>query len=161
MNENINLIDILKDVPKGTKLWSPIFGECTLLEVNENENKNSVSLVEYPISCEDNIGKRFSVTKEGKFFNDNNDTECILFPSKWNRNWTTFKVPREHKHFEPFQRVLCIINDNDCKIWDADFYSHYDEDKKQHYLVSGVVKDDDNEIVPYGGNEGKLGKQVE
>ena len=158
MNENINLIEILKDA-EGTKLWSSICGECTLLKVNKNGN--IVSQLEYPISCEDNRGRFFSFTKEGKFFNDNNDTECILFPSKWNRNWSTFKVPKKHKHFEPFQRVLCIINDNDCKIWDADFYSHYDEDKKQHYLVSGVVKDDDNEIVPYRGNEGKLGKQVE
>ena len=32
----IDLVEILKDVPKGTNLWSPVYGECTLLEVNEN-----------------------------------------------------------------------------------------------------------------------------
>lgn len=30
MNEKLNLVEILKDVPKGTKLWSPLCGECTL-----------------------------------------------------------------------------------------------------------------------------------
>lgn len=27
MNENLNLVEILKDCPKGTKLYSTIFGE--------------------------------------------------------------------------------------------------------------------------------------
>lgn len=28
MNENINLLEILKGIPDGTKLWSPVCGEC-------------------------------------------------------------------------------------------------------------------------------------
>ena len=32
-NENINIADILRDCPKGTKLYSPIFGECIFVEV--------------------------------------------------------------------------------------------------------------------------------
>ena len=27
MNENLNLVEILKDCPEGTKLYSPVFGE--------------------------------------------------------------------------------------------------------------------------------------
>ena len=157
MEENLNLVDILKDAPRGTKLWSPICGECTFQYIDLS--------IKLPIVClaVDKYGQKTQVlfTKYGRMYSTFAYDECVLFPSKENRDWSTFKVPKKHKHFEPFQRVLCIINDNDCKIWDADFYSHYDEDKKQHYLVSGVVKDDDNEIVPYGGNEGKLGKQVE
>ena len=41
MNENLNLVEILKDCPKGTKLYSPAFGECVLEEVTSNK--------EYPI----------------------------------------------------------------------------------------------------------------
>lgn len=156
MNENINLIEVLKDAPKGIRLWSPICGVCELFTVN-------VDFEAFPIVCigiDDGLEWHF---KANGAFTNNTGVECLLFPSRENRDWSTFKVPKKHKHFEPFQKVLCIINDNDCKIWAADFYSHYDEDKKQHYLVSGVVvkDDDDNEIVPYGGNEGKLGKQVE
>jgi len=159
MNENINLVEILRDAPKGTKLWSPICGDCILDKIDTRD-----TTVNYAIHCltvNDHSPVQFTANGKYTFCFDNG--ECVLFPSKENRDWSTFKVPKKHKHFEPFQKVLCIINDNDCKIWAADFYSHYDEDKKQHYLVSGVIvkDDDDNEIVPYGGNEGKLGKQVE
>ena len=30
MNENINLVEILKDCPEGTKLYSSIYGEVEL-----------------------------------------------------------------------------------------------------------------------------------
>ena len=30
MSENLNLIEILKDFPKGTKLYSTVFGDVTL-----------------------------------------------------------------------------------------------------------------------------------
>ena len=41
----------------------------------------------------------------------------------------------------------------------ADVYSHYDESTGKHYLVSGYVGND-NEVIPYEGNEDKLGKSV-
>ncbi len=34
MNENIDLTKILKELPKGTKLYSPLFGEVYLTEVS-------------------------------------------------------------------------------------------------------------------------------
>lgn len=37
MNENLNLVKILKDCPKGTKLYSPMYGDVTLVGVYENE----------------------------------------------------------------------------------------------------------------------------
>lgn len=36
MNENINLVEILKDCPKGTKLYSPIFGEVEFLGIKKD-----------------------------------------------------------------------------------------------------------------------------
>ena len=32
MNENINLVEILKDAPRGTKLWSPLCGEYEFID---------------------------------------------------------------------------------------------------------------------------------
>lgn len=32
MNENLNLVKILKDAPMDTKLYSPICGECELFK---------------------------------------------------------------------------------------------------------------------------------
>lgn len=41
MNENLNLVEILKDCPKGTKLYSTIFGKVEFDCVKEQK--------EYPI----------------------------------------------------------------------------------------------------------------
>lgn len=33
MENKINIAEILRDMPKGTKLYSPLFGECNLDKV--------------------------------------------------------------------------------------------------------------------------------
>jgi hypothetical protein len=154
MNENLDLTKILKNAPKGIRLWSPICGVCELFTVN-------VDFGAFPIVCigiDDGLEWHF---KANGAFTNNTGVECLLFPSMENRDWSTFKVPKKHKHFEPFQKVLCVADNNhDCEVWSADFYSHYDESTFEHYLVSGFVKADD-EVIPYEGNEDKLGKTVE
>lgn len=85
MNENLNLVEILKDCPKGTKVYSPMLGEMEFIEIYPNSS--------YPIIAE---SKRHRCTpdfftKEGKYIDDC-DAECMLFPSKDNRDWSTFKV---------------------------------------------------------------------
>ena len=154
MNENLNLVEILKNVPIGTKLYSPVCGECELFNVN-------VTYKSFPIVCvgiDDGLEWHF---KADGSFTGNTGVECLLFPSMENRDWSTFKVPKKHKHFEPFQKVLCAADlDNGHKVWAADFYSHYDESTLEHYLASGGIVSD-NEILPYEGNEDKLGKTVE
>ena len=157
MNENLNLVEILKDVPKGTKLWSPICGECEFQYIDNNA-------IYLKIVCSV-VGKngenmRASFTKDG-WFSDSFAyaySECVLFPSKENRDWSTFKAPNTYKHFEPFQKVLRSIgHEFGYEVWFADFYSHYDDSTREHYLASGYVVDDD-EIVPFEGNEDKLGQ---
>lgn len=158
MNENLNLVEILKDVPKGTRLWSPIYGECEFSEIVNDED------ISNPIICRTNLNSgdfgRESFSADGKFSTLYKNAECVLFPSKENRDWSTFKSPNTHKHFEPFQKVLRAIgHEFGYEVWFADFYSHYDDSTREHYLASGYVVDDD-EIVPFEGNEDKLGKLV-
>ena len=147
MNKNLNLVKILKDAPKGTKLWSPICGECEFIEVSDHAKY-------FRIVCNSDA-RYWAFLPDGKFAPKG---ECMLFPSKENRDWSTFKVSEGHKHFEPFQRVLCAF-DYGYEIWAADVYSHYDESTGKHILVSGYVAND-NELVPFEGNEDKLGKSV-
>lgn len=158
MNENLNLVEILKDVPKGTKLWSPVCGECEFLEILNDED------ISHPIICRTNLNSgdfgRKSFSADGKFSTLYKNAECVLFPSKDNRDWSTFKVSKEHKHLEPFQKILVKIWHDSRSIWMADFYSHYDEVTCRHYLASGFTREDDD-ILPYKGNENKLGKTVE
>lgn len=153
MNKNLNLVEILKDAPKGTKLWSPICGECEFIKVDNDE---PVSI----LCCANNLYRSF--LPDGKVLYRG---ECVLFPSKDNRDWSTFKVPKQHKHFEPFQKVLVAVSyfkDDSYtdKMWCADLYSHYDEKSHTHYLAGYSVTTDE-EVIAYEGNEDKLGKLVE
>ena len=87
MNDNLNLVEILKDCPKGTKLYSTIFGEIEFGFIEDNSI--------YPIVLILNGGYEY-LTSDGKLFNQF-DGECILFPSKENRDWSKFKPTYEFK----------------------------------------------------------------
>ena len=121
MNENLNLVEILKDCPKGTKLYSSVFGEVELDHIDTSAN--------YPIiiRLKGEEGHE-SITSEGKMFADY-DGECVLFPSREERDWSKFK-PKKNK-FDPktlnaFDKVLVRLT-RDC-IWNATFFSHYDKE---------------------------------
>lgn len=157
MDKNINIAKILKKVPKGTKLWSPICGECKLLYITFIDSSINVSV-------EENDSPSFTFLSDGRYA-DYPDAECLLFPSKEHRNWSTFKAPWQHKHFEAYQKVFVAADyDNGTakggKIWCADLYGHYDSERKIHYCV-GYSEFTDDEIIPYEGNKNKLGKPVE
>lgn len=82
-----NLIDILKYCPKGTKLYSPIYGEVTFKGISSIDN----------ILCKAthrNGGTTIAAfTSLGKHQCDFPDSECMLFPSKDQRNWDAFQIP--------------------------------------------------------------------
>ena len=157
MNENLNLIEKLKNVPKGTKLWSPICGEC----IFDNIDMKSVFAIRcLGVSNYTNEPSSVYFTTDGRYRTDFDGSKCVLFPSEYNHDWSTFKVPKKHKEFKPFQKVLRRTRDgNDNVIWTADFYSHYDESSMKHFLTSGYMAND-SIIIPYDGNEDKLGKIV-
>lgn len=81
-----NIAEILKYCPQGMKLYSPICGDCTLYCVSLDE----VYSIEV-IACSNDTHQLF--TSEGIFLDDQKDSECLLFPSKNQRNWSKFKIP--------------------------------------------------------------------
>lgn len=80
--DNINIAEILKDCPKGMKLYSLIFGEVKLHKV--------LTEVDYPIGVEEESGSLNFFSKEGFYVKGYYDTECILFPSSEMRDWSKF-----------------------------------------------------------------------
>lgn len=151
MEEKINIAEILKDAPVGTKLWSPVCGEVELKRVCI-DNINCVARGYVEEVYFDEFGRDFR-------FSDAEDAECILFPYKNHRTWMDFKALWKHKIFEPFQKVLVATTYFGAKIWCADLYGHYDEMSHTHSLV-GCSKVPDGEVIPFKGNEYKLGKPV-
>ena len=87
MNENLNLVEILKDCPKGTKLYSSVFGGVELDHVNIRAN--------YPIAIRlKDLDVRECLTTEGTLFTEY-DGECILFPSREQRDWSKFNPKKD------------------------------------------------------------------
>ena len=114
MNENINLCEILKDCPKGTKLWSSIWGDITFEKIDAFDGLVYVLKHKGVHIILDN----------GKF---DADGECIIFPSKDQRNWSKFKAPIKRfnpEEFKPFDKVLLRIDERD--IWQPDFFGYKD-----------------------------------
>ena len=87
MNENLNLCEILKDCPKGTKLWSPIWGNVTLIRIDDRNFFPTVFL-----SAPGFVN--ISLRSDGKMY-DIEEAECLVFPSKDQRDWSKFKAPVE------------------------------------------------------------------
>ncbi len=117
--EKVNLVEKLKGCPKGTPLYSPIFGNCTLFQIDYDEPWFPIFVV-----TEHNENRGF--TKYGTFFSEASydDMECILFPSKECRDWSAWKkpVPRfDVKTLKPFDKVLARRDGGD---WTALLYSH-------------------------------------
>ena len=127
MNENIDLTKILKDCQKGTKLYSPIFGDVMFERIDDNGQYPII--VKYKSEKVDDWWDYIRFTKEGLFINKIN-TECTLFPAKDQRDWSKFKAPWYTKEkFDPktlneFDKVICQQGLNN---WRIDFFSSYNE----------------------------------
>lgn len=80
----MNIAEILKYCPKGTKLYSTIFGEVIFERVSSDET--------YPIKVKNWNNETCVFTEEGKYLSPYKG-ECILFPSKDQRDWNEFKIP--------------------------------------------------------------------
>ena len=132
MNENIDLTKILKDCPEGTKLYSTIHGEVTLIDSNDTSQH-------YPISVRLNDKTVEIFTYEGKLLNKF-DGECILFPSKDQRDWSKFTAPWykkekfDPKTLNPFDRVL--VRNYKTTKWRCDHFSHFDGGNYNPYIAS-------------------------
>ena len=116
MNDNLDLVKILKNCPRGTKLYSPLCCEVVLNSVNEYN-------VDYPIEVNYNDGQ-LTFTRDGRY-NRRFNGECMLYPSKDQRDWSKFKVPVEkfdYSTLKPFDKVL--VRDSDDLFWKCNFLSH-------------------------------------
>lgn len=83
METEINIVEILKDKPQGTKLYSSACGKCKLEEVDDKSFKISFYNSKFGFM---NGGEGY-LDKNGKLYDDG---ECVVFPSKEMRDWSKF-----------------------------------------------------------------------
>lgn len=119
METKINITTILKDKPKGTKLYSTVHGECTFETITDELFKINFCT------------SKFGLTQTGKcvlikFGNMFDGGECVVFPSKEMRDWSKFA----------WKRGDVLINDAGYKIffdkWENDDYTRFFGSVKVH-----------------------------
>ena len=130
METKINIAKILKDKPRGTKLYSIVHGECTFKAITDEIFKINF------------CNSKFGLTQAGectliKFGNMYDGGECIIFPSKEMRDWSKFSWKKGD--------VLISNSGNIEVIFDKWYDDTYTNFYCKHYLNS----EDKNKIVYY------------
>lgn len=139
--KELNLVEILKDCPKGMRLYSTIYGEVIFEKIDHCDGAT------YPI-CFYEGGNLQCVSKNGLHLVEH-DGDCTLFPSKDNRDWSTFKAPKPKwnpETLQPFDKVL--IRDEDSEYWGGDFYLYTDREMDSAFQYS-CVGQNVKSCIPY------------
>lgn len=95
---NMNILEKLINCKKGTKLYSPLFGEVKFDSIDNSTIYISIN------------NQIYSFNRYGQYFNSYNDAECLLFPSKDNRDWDKFQF------LEKGHKVMCSYNGYDWSL---------------------------------------------
>lgn len=107
----MNIAKILKDCPRGTRLYSLIYGELSLVSVKTG--------MLYPIFCRIRNGNTVSYTEDGK--NYTKDAEPTLFPSKGQRDWSKFNVNTKVNNKD----AACQLNQSENVLVGNDIEQNY------------------------------------
>ena len=143
MNENLDLTKILDGCPKGIDFYHTVYGTVLF---------NSIDLdSEYPIRFIVGKNQVNSVTKSGLAISDYKG-ECILFPSKEQRDWSKFerfwdkpKIERfDPKTLQPFDKVL--VRNDSLGSWRCDLLSHFNKFSGDPLFISAQYW---RECIPY------------
>lgn len=110
-NENINIADILRDCPKGMKLYSSVYGTVFF-----NYIDYSVVVAYNREEGQLDVNHRF--LSDGRALRCK-DAECVLFPSREMRDWSKF-FKRGDLVYNPHSQMYAIFSD-----WVDDTYTEF------------------------------------
>ena len=113
MENKINIAEILRDMPKGTKLYSPLFGKCEYIAVVGDKRPIN-------IRTSNTTDMQYeALTEYGCYFSDFEDTDTVLFPSAKMRDWSKF-----FKHgdivYNPHSQMYAVF-----ECWANDDYTEF------------------------------------
>lgn len=140
--KDIDIYEILKDMPKGTKLYTPLVGKVEFTSVATNKEAGEAIWTE-------NRNGEFSFDKNGRWLDGG---EVLLFPSNEMRDWRKFfkkgdvLVHRNgdvHVIFEGF-KDNCYARFN-CKhyLWKECFEDYSEEKSEMITFLFNKVSDDE------------------
>ena len=127
----MNIAEILKYCPRDYRLYSPLFGEVTFYNITETKirvyNLNKYCIYDFNHDGTFNVVKGVESTRE-----------CMLFPSKDQRDWSKFRLPTKPGDIMMmvdgscpfiFKDYECIDGENQLNIC-VDYYCGINEDNK-------------------------------
>lgn len=138
MAEKIDIVEILKDKPQGTKLYSSACGKCKLEEVDDKSFKISFYNSKFGIM---NGGEGY-LDKNGKLYDDG---ECVVFPSKEMRDWRKFAWKKGDVLYSAGLKEYCVFNKfiSDGYLM---FISNYNVDENTKRVVPKTYDPDKNTV---------------
>ena len=113
MENKINIAEILRDMPEGTKLYSPLFGKCEYIAIANNEYSIGIK-----VHRTDGAIPKF-LMKDGRYFGGYEDAECLLFPSDKMRDWSKF-FKRGDIVYNPRSQMYAVF-----ECWANDDYTEF------------------------------------
>ena len=113
MENKINIAEILRDMPKGTKLYSPLFGKCEYIAVVGDKRPIN-------IRTSNTTDMQYeALTEYGCYFSDFEDTDTVLFPSAKMRRWDKF-FKRGDIVYNPRSQMYAVF-----ECWANDDYTEF------------------------------------
>lgn len=134
METKLNIAEILKDKPKGTKLYSPLFGNVYLLSVDVEAG---IIRVKYHVENESIV----IFYGDGRYYNYP-ESEPLLFPSKEMRDWSKFAWKKGDVLVSKGRRTLHVIFEG----FNDDTYTTF---KGKHYICDYLNREDYNDEKYY------------
>lgn len=107
MNENLNLAEKLKNVPTGTIFYTTTRGNCELLRINGEKVVVQISI--------DGTSYTYKYDLD-KFERLGSNGECIIFPSKDQRDWNLFE-------YNPIKIGTPVMVGNCKQSWSLKYYA--------------------------------------
>ena len=129
-------MDIIDKIKVGDIIYSTVAGEVTFIQINPKDKYTNNIIVK------SELGITHSFNNEGKYFSTG---ECVLFPSKENRDWSTYNSKVNINTLEPFNKVL--VRDYNKHCWTTGLYSHYEDYGEQRFYIANSTPW--NQCVPY------------
>lgn len=135
--QKINISKILSHYAVGTKLYSPIIGDVSLVEVYNSDSGSDMFLVKGQNEIGGNIDLEFC--PNGHFFYATPNAECLIFPSKEMRDWSKFAWQRGNVLVSGKEEVIFErFNDDEYTSFLGRHFllckedGHYEYQSKQH-----------------------------
>lgn len=133
IQQELDLCEILKDCPKGTEFYSSLFGKVKFIGVNKKDRY-------FPIKVMAQNKEEYGFTKKGYYFPDYNCAECVIFPSKDQRDWSKWVCPKPDLPID----TPVMVNDGDKINWILRCYAG-----GKHTYKYGLKKKDSSIRIPW------------